>query len=121
MPDPLLTTSLEHADRHVVVRVGGDIDLSTAPALARALTGAVAVRPPPAAVIADLTDVTFFGSAGVAVLASRHQEQPAGIPLILVVPPTGAVRRTLQITTLDQILTLTEDLEQAHRLADSTG
>lgn len=82
----------------VLVRVGGDIDLATVPRLTEIvrhrLTAAVLN-----AVVVELTDVTFCGSAALELLLqSQHRVDQRGTTLYLV--PGRAMGRLLDLTGL---------------------
>jgi anti-sigma B factor antagonist len=88
----------------VVLRTTGEIDMSTAPVLADELTEAIATGTAPAPVVADLSDVTFLSSAGLAVLLdARARCEQAGTPLRLVAT-TRPVIRSLQVAGLTELL-----------------
>ncbi|TCO53605.1 STAS domain-containing protein [Actinocrispum wychmicini] len=88
----------------VVLRTTGEIDMSTAPLLADELTQAITAATAPAPVVADLSDVTFLSSAGLAVLLdAREKCTRAGCPLRLVA--TGRpVLRSLEVAGLLELL-----------------
>lgn len=88
----------------VVLRTTGEIDLSTAPVLADEFETAMASATAPAPVVADLSDVTFLSSAGLAVLLdARARCTTAGTPLRLVA--TGRpVLRSLEVAGMLELL-----------------
>jgi anti-anti-sigma factor len=98
----------------VVLRTTGEIDMSTAPVLADELETALVSATAPAPVVADLSEVTFLSSAGLAVLLdARERCAHEGTPLRLVA--TGRpVLRSLEIAGLLTLLpvypTVTEAL-----------
>ncbi len=121
-----------------VVRVTGEVDMLTAPALAeqvRPLFGAdadagessqetgreagaaVSADGSPAghAVILDLTGVGFLGSAGLAVLAEAATLAARRSVPLRVVADAHAVLRPLQVAGLDTVLTIVGDLDTAVR------
>ncbi|WP_229680164.1 STAS domain-containing protein [Saccharopolyspora thermophila] len=83
----------------VVVRIGGEVDLSTVPRLAeliRQRLTAAALR----SVVLDLSEVTFASSAAVELLLHvQRRAEHRGIRLF-VVPGEGALLRLLTITQL---------------------
>jgi anti-sigma B factor antagonist len=97
----------------VVVSALGEIDIMTAPRFRAALDGALrsaAAR----RVVVDLTAVTFLGSAGLAVLAwTAEQARRRREPLRVVVDHNRPVIRPIQITDLDDALTLCHSLDDA--------
>jgi anti-sigma B factor antagonist len=89
-------------DGRQVVRVGGEIDMLTAPRLRDALTPVVAV--PGADVVLDLDAVTFLGSNGLGVLVELSQQADAVGTKFRLVCANRTVSRPLTLTGLDQVL-----------------
>ncbi|WP_152644812.1 STAS domain-containing protein [Kitasatospora griseola] len=84
-----------------VVRVNGEIDLDTAPALRRALAAALDAH---REVVLDLSEVTFMDCAGLgAVVRARNQADRSGRRLILR-GASGCVVRLLELTGLQRRL-----------------
>jgi anti-sigma B factor antagonist len=84
-----------------VVRVMGEVDLATAPALEEALLGVGDDRV--GAVIVDLTGCTFLDSSGIrALLGARERLERSNRRLALALS-TQAVLRVFQITRLDEL------------------
>jgi anti-sigma B factor antagonist len=106
-----------HVDQHneggaVVVRAAGEVDLGTAHTLIKYLTSAAEEVTPPAPVVADLREIQFFGSQGLAALVTAQQQcQQHHTALRLLVGPT--VRRTLDITGMVDVLTICPTLTDA--------
>ncbi|MFR9729858.1 STAS domain-containing protein [Saccharopolyspora sp. MS10] len=97
---PALRLSIQRPEPGVViVRIGGDIDLATVPRLAeliqQRLTAAV-LR----AVVLDLSDVTFFDSAGLEMLLHAQRRAEARRTPLYLVPGTGSVHRMIHLTGL---------------------
>lgn len=69
-PDPI-STSIEHLDGVAVLTVGGEVDLSTAPAFEAAIAEALAEEP--AVLVIELSGMEFLASAGVRVLAAARE------------------------------------------------
>ncbi|HEV2784116.1 MAG TPA: STAS domain-containing protein [Actinophytocola sp.] len=114
MSRPLLTATTERVGRHMVVRVVGEVDISTAPIMDTALAEGTAAPASPDALIVDLTEVRFFGSSGLSVLIAAHSRGcDVGVPLIVVVPRTGVVRRAVELTGVDHLVTVVETVEDA--------
>jgi anti-sigma B factor antagonist len=109
--------NLRRVDRPdaVVVGVSGAVDILTAPRLRAALAVALEHlddRP----VVVDLTDVRFFGSAGLRALAESAEQastQPGFQPLRVVVDHNRPVLRPIELTGYDAILALYHDVEDA--------
>lgn len=101
----------------VVVRVAGEVDVTTASLLRDQLKIASALATPPAPVVADLHEVGFCGSEGVAVLveaAQRCRQQHAELRLIA----SGSVLRPLGVLGLRDAFTLWPTLDAALDTAD---
>lgn len=99
----------------VVLAAAGEVDLATGPRL-RAALAELLEKPDAVPVIADLTDVTFLGSTGIAVLVDAHwQAAQLDIPLKIIVSADGLVLRTLRTSGVDHLLSVHHDLDTALR------
>jgi anti-sigma B factor antagonist len=100
-------------DDVLVVRVAGEVDLGSAPQLQEALDETLE-RMAGGRVVVDLTDVSFFGSPGLAVLAeaARQADQHSCV-LRIVVGVNPLVRRTIEVTGLDRVLVLCVNVVEA--------
>jgi anti-sigma B factor antagonist len=88
-----------------VVVVAGEIDMATAPMLARELTAAIEAGDGP--VVLDLVEVTFFDSSGLRVAIVAHRDLGEhGRRLGVVCDPEGHVRRTFALAGLADVLDL---------------
>ena len=84
--EDLLAVEQESLSGAVLLRLRGEIDMSTGPRLDHYLTAAVAAGTAPAPLVVDLSGVQHLGSVGVALLTSCHRRcQEAGTPLRIVV------------------------------------
>ena len=92
-----------------VVRVRGEVDLATSPALADALAGIAAADGP---VVVDLTDVGFLDSSGLSVLLQARERLAAGPGLRLVVT-RPALTRVLAVTGLDEVFDVAPTVDEA--------
>ena len=105
-----MTITVDRTPGVVLVRLAGDVDVTTVPELRltlHALTGPTARH----VVVIDLADVTFLDATGLGVLVGAHRRaQRAGTWLELR-NPTERVRRLLAITRLDRVLRITTVLE----------
>jgi anti-anti-sigma factor len=97
-----------------VVRLVGELDLSTAATVKSALREATDNLPPPARVVLDLSAVSFLSAAG---LRALHQMTVAcaerDVATVLVVDPASIVHRVLTIMPLGEHLPLFATLDQA--------
>ncbi|WP_246398234.1 STAS domain-containing protein [Mycobacterium vicinigordonae] len=107
-PDSITATVSDH-DGVVVLSIGGEIDLVTAPALEEAIGGVVADNP--GALIIDLSGVDFLGSVGLKILASTYEKlgDGAGFGVVARGPAT---RRPIHLTGLDKTFPLYPTIEE---------
>lgn len=96
-----------------IVRAAGEVDLVTAPLLADELTETTEVITPPGPLVVDLTDVTFFASAGLSVLIEHHQHCVQRGVELRVVPGNKTIARTLDMTGLTGTLAVFDTLTKA--------
>jgi anti-sigma B factor antagonist len=107
---PSLRITHERIGDAFVVRADGDVDFIGAPALRQHLERAYRQARPPQVVVADLTEVRFFGSAGISVLLDvgmRCQEQDTPLSVVASRPVT---LEPLRVTGVDQVLLVVESL-----------
>jgi len=107
--DPI-TTSVAHREGVAVVSIGGEIDLSTAPAFEAVIAEALEEDPP--ALVIDLSEVTFMASVGLRILAATQEEVGTSIQ-IAVVADNAAASRPMQLTGLDNVISLYPTLDEA--------
>ncbi|MFD4669252.1 STAS domain-containing protein [Lentzea sp. NPDC058450] len=88
----------------ILVRVGGEVDCTTAGELAECLTQAVAAVIPPAPVVVDLSGVRFLGAQGIGVLLDHQDLCLRHGSALIVVANTAAVLRPLQALELMSVL-----------------
>jgi anti-anti-sigma factor len=98
-----LTVSRDDEGGIAIVRAAGELDLATAPQLARAISVAADARRP--RVLVDLSALEFCDSAGQRALlgAAREVEARAG-RLVVAVEPGGTVERLLELAGLTEFL-----------------
>ena len=109
-PKDPITTSVSHDDGVAVLAVSGEIDLATIPAFEAAIAEALKQRP--TALIVDLSAVDFLASAGLQALVATH-ENVSGEAGFAVVADGPATSRPIELTGLDQILSLHASLDDA--------
>jgi len=95
----------------VVVAVEGEIDVDTADVVLDALRLGLTSGGP--AVVADLTEVSFFGSTGISTLITAHELADEHCADLHVVAPHRAVKRPLQVTGVADVLALHDSVEEA--------
>jgi anti-sigma B factor antagonist len=113
-PDLPLSVEVQRLDPStVVVRVTGELDTLTAPAVETQLTTVQADLVAPAALIVDLSDLSFMSSAGLALLVAHHEQcTDQGNQLYVVTGNNRSVLRPVRVTGLDTVLTLADAVEQ---------
>ena len=110
MPKDPITTSVSYDDGVAVLAVSGEVDLATIPAFQAAIADALAQRP--TALIIDLSAVDFLASAGLQALVATHENVSGGAGFA-VVADGPATSRPIELTGLDQILSLHSSLSEA--------
>jgi anti-sigma B factor antagonist len=108
-PDSITATVADH-DGVVVLSVGGEIDLVTAPTLEEAISTVVTDNP--AALVIDLSAVEFLGSVGLKILAATY-EKLGDSAEFGVVARGPATRRPIHLTGLDKTFPLYATLDDA--------
>lgn len=107
-----MTGQLEVGGTQLRIRVVGEVDLETAPALAEACELARHHARKVAEVteiVVDLRPVSFLGAAGLTELVHAHHRCLYDAVLLRVVADQPAVIRPLRLTGLDEMLTLRVD------------
>jgi anti-sigma B factor antagonist len=113
LSDQAFAVSVRHEGAAVVVTVTGEVDTTTSPQL-RAVVRDCLTQVDGGPVVVDLTAVSFFGSAGLAVLidAASQAERPREA-LRVVVDHNRPAIRPIQVTGLSAFLKLYGSLEEA--------
>jgi len=113
-PNLPLSVEVQRLDPNtVVVRVTGELDTLTAPAVEAQLTTLQADLVTPAALIVDLSDVSFMSSAGLALLVAHHERcVDQGSRLYVVTGNNRSVLRPVRVTGLDTVLNLVDTAAQ---------
>lgn len=99
-----------HGERASVLHVVGEIDTLTAPLLRAQLEGLVPDVP---LLVLDLSEVTFLGSAGLAVLVVAKEDAEYREHRLRVVPGSRTVVRALQATGLLAVFDIADGVPQA--------
>jgi anti-sigma B factor antagonist len=112
--DPVDQTAFEvgnyQAGQAVVLAASGEVDMLSAPQLAKAIHTALATRP--AALIVDLSKVEFFASAGMSVLVAAQAEvEPP--TRFAVVADGAATSRPIKLMGIDRMFALYRTLDSA--------
>ncbi|UMB70647.1 STAS domain-containing protein [Mycobacterium paraterrae] len=110
LADGSIKTDVETLGDVTVLSAAGEIDLLTCPAFKQAIFDVLAGNP--AALVIDLTEVSFFSSAGVSSLVAAREAMGDDSPFA-VVPATSIVGRILEIAGLTDFLSVQETREAA--------
>jgi anti-sigma B factor antagonist len=97
-------------DGAVVLEVSGDVDTTTAPALAQAADEALAAAPP--LLVVDLARVEFLASPGLTALLTIHRNAGPGTT-VRIVAAGRATLRPIQLTGLEDSFALFPTREAA--------
>jgi anti-sigma B factor antagonist len=100
-------------DGAVVIHAVGDVDMATRGLLDRQLKTAETKVAPPAPVVLDLTGVVFLASMGLSLLVEHHERCAESGSRLVVVATDRAVLRPMQITGLDELLTIVPTVQAA--------
>ena len=107
-PEPFSVAVVEDGARSIV-SVRGELDLATAPQLEAALLPGLREG---GSALLDLRGLEFMDSTGVRVIVAAHlaaQEHGGSLRLVRTTPD-GAVARVLEISGLDAVLDLVDDV-----------
>jgi anti-sigma B factor antagonist len=112
-PSPAFTLQSSAVGDDLVVAVTGEIDMTTAPELAKAIE---VISNHTRNVIVDLGGVTFLDSSGLnALIRGQRGLSKRQVGLRVVAPADGIVRRVFEITQLTEALSVVESLDDALR------
>jgi anti-sigma B factor antagonist len=101
---------VEYGDKAAVLHVVGEIDTLTAPLMRAQLENQVRAFP---LLVLDLTEVTFLGSAGLAVLVAAKDDAEMRQHRLRLVPGSRIVVRSLQATGLLSIFDVCHSVREA--------
>ena len=107
-----LKVSTRSQGGRIVMSLGGEIDLYTAPRLHGELV-TILSGDAPVQIVVDMSGVDFCDSTGMNVLLAAHRrarEQGGDLELAA---PRPAIRKILQVTGLESVFTVLEDPAQA--------
>lgn len=103
-----LKVSTRSQGGRIIMSLGGEIDLYTAPTLHGELDGLLSGEGP-AQIVVDMSDVEFCDSTGMNVLLGAHRrarEQGGDLELA---SPRPTIRKILQVTGLETVFTVLDD------------
>jgi anti-sigma B factor antagonist len=95
--------TVEHLGGTVLLRPSGELDMTTAPALERALEGVVGKKP---SVLLDLGRVSFADCAGLRPIRRALQQGPKNMTSVRVFGAQPRVERVLSLTGLQRSLSV---------------
>jgi anti-anti-sigma factor len=101
---PYLAIITEHHSQRSVVRLQGELDVSTSDRLRHAIGSALEDHPP--ILVADLSGLDFADCTGISILVCAQKRLAAGGSELLITGAKPIVRRLLQLTGLDTYLHL---------------
>jgi anti-sigma B factor antagonist len=105
----LLRVTTEPLEDGCLVRVTGEIDLSTVAVLRRELDAALGED---ATVLLDLSGVTFIDSSGLHLLIEASQSSEAGDRADFVVRPSEIVQRLIELSGTADLLTIVDPIDE---------
>jgi anti-sigma B factor antagonist len=100
-----LAIRTEVVNGDLVVSISGEVDLVTASDLRQALAQALERS---SRLVVDVGDVTFIDSTGLSALADAHRRAHDAGGAMILRRPSPMLKRLLQITRLDTLLTVDE-------------
>ena len=107
-----LSVQVDELGPHLLVRLSGDVDLESAPALTetlRTLLETIGAKP----LVLDLTEVEFMDSSGLGVLVGVHQQAAVQGGALILAGPHPRVAKILRITKLDKVFTVVDTVDEA--------
>jgi anti-sigma B factor antagonist len=95
-----------------IVVLPAEIDVTNSGQVLAVLTGALTPGVP--LVIADMTSTVFCDTSGVrALVEANNRAETGNIGFRLAIPPTGSVRRVLELTGIIRVLPVYPSLDEA--------
>jgi len=104
-----LKVSCRSQGDHTIMSVTGEIDVYTAPRLQGALAEALAGEDP-VRIVVDMCGVGFCDSTGLSVLLAAQRRAREGGGGLELAGPRPAIRKVLQLTGLQTVLTVRDDI-----------
>jgi len=104
---------VESAHDATIVRVVGEVDLSTRADFADAMAEAMTTTAP--LIVIDLTEVTFIGSTGLQLLIEAHDNARQTRRQLRVAHGDGIASRAFKVAGIDQLLATYQTPEDALR------
>jgi anti-sigma B factor antagonist len=104
---------VEATDAVLRLEVDGEVDVSSAPGLLDSILCA-ALASDHRQVVIDLRHVTFVDSTGLGALIETHRRLSRNGSHLVIVRPSGLVRRLFEATGLDSVLDVRPDWSDGH-------
>lgn len=104
-----LEIQITDAGGYLMVRVVGDVDLESAPALTAVLKARIGPRP----IVLDLGGVEFMDSSGLGVLVGAHKETAAHGGALVLAAASPRVHKIFKVTKLHKVFALYETVDKA--------
>jgi anti-sigma B factor antagonist len=99
----LLSLAIEAGSAGSVVKLDGELDLSTTPLLRECLASLGGD------VVVDLTDVSFLDSRAIALLVAEHQRRVEAGEQLVITGSSSMALRSFAVTGVDRVLNLDGD------------
>ncbi len=106
-----LSLATRSVSGRVVLEIGGEVDVYTAPRLRELLVDAVGAGD--AHIVVDLVKVDFLDSTGLGVLVGAHRRLKAGGGSLRLVCPHERLLKIFRITGLDTVFDIHPSVEDA--------
>lgn len=100
---------------HTIVALAGEIDLYTAPRLQSALGSALGAEGP-VRIVVDMSAVEFCDSTGMNVLLAAYRQASEQGGELALAAPRPSVRKILEVTGLEAVFTIYDDLTAVNGL-----
>jgi anti-sigma B factor antagonist len=114
-----LKVSCRSQGDHTIMSVAGEIDVHTAPRLQGALAEALAGQEP-VRIVVDMCAVGFCDSTGLNVLLAAQRRAREGGGELELASPRSAIRKVLQLTGLQGVLTVRDDIAGDHDVREGS-
>jgi anti-sigma B factor antagonist len=101
LPTPVADFQVDTSGETAVLRISGEVDISTAPQLRERLQ-----QLDSRSVVVDLSAMTFFDSTGLGVLVGAFKRLREGGGDLVLRAPTRSTRKVLELTGLSQVVTI---------------
>jgi anti-sigma B factor antagonist len=101
LPTPVADFQVDTSGETAVLRISGEVDISTAPQLRERLR-----QLDSRSVVVDLSAMTFIDSTGLGVLVGAFKRLREGGGDLVLRAPTRSTRKVLELTGLSQVVTV---------------